>query len=77
MLIKDKDITSYQLLLIKQDRVLVLASLTSFFDYTVVNLDFFFFFFFTFRKKNGSVGRWGTKHFIGMAKQGKGYIVVK
>ena len=32
MLIKDKDITSYQLLLIKQDRVLVLASLTSFFD---------------------------------------------
>ena len=51
MLIKDKDITSYQLLLTKQDRVLVLASLTSFFDYTVVNLDFFFFFFFTFRKK--------------------------
>ena len=50
MLIKDKDITSYQLLLIKQDRVLVLASLTSFFDYTVVNLEFFFFFF-TFRKK--------------------------
>ena len=48
MLIKDKDITSYQLLLIKQDRVLVLASLTSFFDYTVVNLKFFFF---TFRKK--------------------------
>ena len=48
MLIKDKDITSYQLLLIKQDRVLVLASLTSFFDYTVVNLVFFFF---TFRKK--------------------------
>ena len=51
MLIKDKDITSYQLLLVKQDRVLVLASLTSFFDYTVVNLEFFFFFFFTFRKK--------------------------
>ena len=47
MLIKDKDITSYQLLLIKQDHVLVLASLTSFFDYTLVNL----FFFFTFRKK--------------------------
>ena len=47
MLIKDKDITSYQLLLIKQDRVLVLASLTSFFDYTLVNLVFFF----TFRKK--------------------------
>ena len=66
MLIKDKDITSYQLLLIKQDRVLVLASLTSFFDYTVVNLDFFFFFFLLF-EKNGSVGQWETKHFIGMA----------
>ena len=44
MLIKDKDITSYQLLLIKQDRVLVLACLTSFFDYTVVNLVFFLLF---------------------------------
>ena len=54
MLIKDKDITSYQLLLIKQDRVLVLASLTSFFDYTVVNLEFFFFF--TFRKKMSRSG---------------------
>ena len=49
MLIKDKDITSYQLLLIKQDRVLVFASLTSFIDYTVVNFEFIFFF--TFRKK--------------------------
>ena len=66
MLIKDKDITSYQLLLTKQDRVLVLASLTSFFDYTVVNLDFFFFFFLLF-EKNGSVGQWETKLFIGMA----------
>ena len=56
MSIKDKDITSYQLLLIKQDRVLVLASLTSFFDYTVVNLDFFFFFFFDFSKKMGRSG---------------------
>ena len=55
MLIKDKDITSYQLLLTKQDRVLVLASLTSFFDYTVVNLDFFFFFFY-FSKKMGLSG---------------------
>ena len=55
MLIKDKDITSYQLLLIKQDRVLVLASLTSFFDYTVVNLDFFFFFFY-FSEKMGLSG---------------------
>ena len=64
MLIKDKDITSYQLLLIKQDRVLVLASLTSFFDYTVVNMEFFFFLLF---EKNGSVGRWETKHFIEMA----------
>ena len=52
MLIKDKDITSYQLFLIKQDRVLVLASLTSFFDYTVVNL----FFFFYFSKKMGRSG---------------------
>ena len=64
MLIKDKAITSYQLLLIKQDRVLVLASLTSFFDYTVVNMEFFFFSLF---EKNGSVGRWETKHFIAMA----------
>ena len=62
MLIKDKDITSYQLLLTKQDRVLVLASLTSFFDYTVVNLFFFLLF-----EKNGSVGRWEMKRFIGMA----------
>ena len=54
MLIKDKDITSYQLFLIKQDRVLVLASLTSFFDYTVVNLVFFFFFYFS--KKMGRSG---------------------
>ena len=54
MLIKDKAITSYQLLLIKQDRVLVLASLTSFFDYTVVNMEFFFFFYFS--KKMGLSG---------------------
>ena len=52
MLITDKDITSYQLL-IKQDRELVFASLTSFFDYTVVNLEFFFF---TFRKKMSRSG---------------------
>ena len=65
MLIKDKDITWYQLLLTKQDRVLVLASMTSFFDYTVVNLEFFFFF--LLFEKNGSVGQWETKHFIGMA----------
>ena len=64
MLIKDKDITSYQLLLIKQDRVLVFASLTSFIDYTVVNFEFIFFLLF---EKNESVGRWETKHFIGMA----------
>ena len=63
MLINNKDITSYQLLLMKQDRVLVLASLTSFFDYTVVNMEFFF----LLVEKNGSVGRWETKHFIGMA----------
>ena len=65
MLIKDKDITSYQLLLTKQDRVLVLPSVTSFFDYTVVNLEFFFSF--LLFGKNGSVGRWETKYFIGMA----------
>ena len=53
MLIKDKAITSYQLLLIKQDRVLVLASLTSFFDYTVVNMEIFFFY---FSKKMGRSG---------------------
>ena len=52
MLINNKDITSYQLLLMKQDRVLVLASLTSFFDYTVVNMEFFF----LLVEKNG-VGR--------------------
>ena len=28
---------------------------------------FFFFFFFSLFEKNGSVGRWETKHFIGMA----------
>ena len=60
MLIKDKDITSYQLLLTKQDRVLVLASMTSFFDYTVVNLDFFFFY---FSKKMGLSGN-GKRNFL-------------
>ena len=65
MLIKDKDITSHQLLLTKQDRVLILPSLTSFFDYTVVNLEFFFSF--LLFEKNGLVGRWETKYFIGMA----------
>ena len=54
MLINNKDITSYQLLLIKQDRVLVLASLTSFFDYTVVNMEIFVFFYFS--KKMGRSG---------------------
>ena len=60
-LIKDKDITSYQLLLIKQDRVLVNYLLPG-----IVSLDFFFLFFLVF-EKNGSVGRWETKHFIKMA----------
>ena len=32
----------------------------------LVNLEFFFFFFLLF-EKNGSVGRWETKHFIGVA----------
>ncbi len=54
MLIKDKDITSYQLLLIKQDRVLESETC------------FIYLFIFSFRK-NGPVGRWETKHFIGMA----------
>ena len=54
MLIKDKDIPSYQLLLTKQDRVLVLPSLTSFFDYTVVKLEFCFLFYFS--KKMGRSG---------------------
>ena len=31
-----------------------------------MNLEFFFSFYFW--KKNGSVGRWETKHFIGMAQ---------
>ena len=48
-LIKDKDITSYQLLLIKQDRVLVNYLLPG-----IVNLDFFFFFYFS--KKMGRSG---------------------
>ena len=60
MLIKDKDITSYQLLL-KQDRVLLKQS-TCFFDQWVWN-----FFFFSLFEKNGSVGRWEMKQFIGMA----------
>ena len=67
MLIKDKDITSYQLLLIKQDRVLVLASLTSFFDYTVVNLEFFFFF--CFSKKMGRSGDGERNILLGWPKK--------
>ena len=59
MLIKDKDITSYQLFL-KQDRALVKQS-TCFFDQWI------WIFFFLLFEKNGSVGRWETKHFIGMA----------
>ena len=65
MLIKDKDIASHQLLLIKQDRVLVnqlkvLASLIS------ESGIFFFLFFYILFEKNGLVGRWETKHFIGI-----------
>ena len=52
MLIEDKDITSYQLLL-KRDRALVNQS-TCFFDQRIWN---FFFFYFL-------VGRWETKHFF-------------
>ena len=54
MLIKNKNITSCQLLLTKRD----LASLTS-------ESGIFLFLLF---EKNGSVGRWETKHFIRMAK---------
>ncbi len=57
MFIKDKEITSNQLLLIKQDRVLVNWS-TCFFDKWI------WIFFFYFLKK--WVGQ-ETKHFIGMA----------
>ena len=56
MLIKDKDITLYQLLSIKQDRVLyikVLVSLTS----RIWNL-FIYLFIYLFFRKNGLVGRW-------------------
>ena len=59
MLIKDKDITSYQLLL-KQDRVLLKQS-TCFFDQWI------WIFLFLLFEKNGSVGRWEMKQFIGMA----------
>ena len=41
----------------------VLASLN------VILIFFFSFPCFTFPKKNGSVGRWETKHFMGMALQ--------
>ena len=60
MSIKDKDITSYQLLLIKQDRVLVNYLLL-----WLVKLEGIFY----FSIKKGAVGRWETKHFIGMALQ--------
>ena len=59
MLIKDKDITSYQLLL-KQDRVLLKQS-TCLFDQWI------WIFFFLLFEKNGWVGRWEMKQFIGMA----------
>ena len=49
-----------QLVLIRQDRVLVNLS-TCFFT---SDSDFFFSLLF---QKNGSVGRWETKHFMGMA----------
>ena len=59
MLIEDKDIISYQLLL-KHDRVLVNQS-TCFFDQWIWN------FFFYFSKKMGRSGDGNKKHFIGMA----------
>ena len=59
MLIKDKDITSYQLLCACKLKYL-LVRLSS--EY---GISFFFSLLF---EKNRSVGRWETKHFIGMAK---------
>ena len=52
---------TYQLLLVKQDRVLV--NFKKYLFLSLANLEFLIFTF----GKNGSVGRWETKHFIGMA----------
>ena len=65
MLIKDKDIASHQLLLIKQDRVLVnqlkvLASLIS-----ESGIFFIFLFFYILFEKNGLVGRWEPNILLG------------
>ena len=53
-----------QLVLIRQDRVLVNQSTCFFTSDSGI-------FFFSLFQKNGSVGRWETKHFIGMALAGK------
>ena len=55
-----------QLVLLRQDRVLVNQS-TSFFTSDSGIFFYFFTFFFLLFHKNGSVGRWETKHFMGMA----------
>ena len=65
MLIKDKGIASHQLLLIKQDRVLVnqlkvLASLIS-----ESGIFFIFLFFYILFEKNGLVGRWEPNILLG------------
>ena len=65
MLIKDKGIASHQLLLIKQDRVLVnqlkvLASLIS-----ESGIFFIFLFFYILFEKNGLVGRWERNILLG------------
>ena len=59
MLIKNNAIASYQLLLIKQNRMLVNYS---FFSLTSEPGIFFYYF-----EKEVSIGRWEKKKFIGMA----------
>ena len=77
MLIKDKDITSHQLymLLTKQDRVLILPSLTSFFDYNEVNLEFFFLFYFS--KKMGRSGDGKRNILLGWPYFRSGFLAVR
>ena len=48
-------------MLIRQDNVLIRQ------DQVLASLQVILFFFFLLFPKNGSVGRWETKHFMGMA----------
>ena len=61
MLIKDKDIKSYQFVVNKT------RSCACKLKYLLNSLTSESGIFFYFSKKNGSVGRWETKHFIWMA----------